>query len=183
MIAVLVHKTAETHFIQQTVDRMTSRTSNLISTTVTTLAQSSLVTHLKPFGSPSDLPSWPPRRQLCPTQQLPSPSLLNGCGWDGVKVITGPWIFVSTHFISVRLPTGKSMSSSLMKDLHLCPMGLLVFILSPNMVSMRSPDTVAHVSYSMWHWCINVHSHEAMKAGELLSNCTECANFHHVQVV
>ncbi len=63
---------------------------------------------------------------IIPTQQPPPPPLLNGCGWDGVKVITGPWIFVPTHFISVRLPTGKSMSSALMKDLHLCPMDLLV---------------------------------------------------------
>lgn len=43
------------------------------------------------------------------------------------------------------------MSSALMKDLHLCPVDLLVFIFCPNMVSMRSPDTTAHVSYSMWH--------------------------------
>lgn len=147
----------ETHFIQQTADCMTSCSSVHLhhSDHTHTFFTSSLVTHLKPFGSPRNLPSWPPERQLYTTQQLPSPPLLNGCGWDGVKVITGPWIFVSTHFISVRLPTGKSMSSSLMKDLHLCPMGLLVFILSPNMVSMKSPETVAHVSYSMGHWCID----------------------------
>lgn len=75
------------------------------------------------------------------------------------------------------------MSSSLMKDLHSCPMGLLVFILSPNMVSMRSPDTVAHVSYSVWRWRMDVHSHEVVMADELLSNCAECANFPPVQVV
>lgn len=63
------------------------------------------------------------------------------------------------------------MSSALMKDLHLCPMDLLVFIFSPNMVSMMSPDTVAHVSYSMWHWYVIAHSHVVMGAGVLVSNC------------
>lgn len=63
------------------------------------------------------------------------------------------------------------MSSALMKDLHLCPMDLLVFIFSPNMVSMRSPDTVAHVSYSMWHWYMSARSREVMEAGMLFSNC------------
>lgn len=38
------------------------------------------------------------------------------------------------------------MTSALMKDLHLCPMDLFVFIFAPNMVSMRSPDTVPDVS-------------------------------------
>lgn len=63
------------------------------------------------------------------------------------------------------------MSSALMKDLHLCPMDLLVFIFSPNMVSMMSPDTMAHVSYSMWHWYMIAHSHAVMGAGVLFSNC------------
>lgn len=127
-----------------------------ISTTVTACQKH---THLfacsscsKPLGPPQPSLLTSPET-IIRTQQPPPPPFLNGCGWDRVKVITGPWIFVPTHFISVRLPTGKSMSSALMKDLHLCPMDLLVFIFSPNMVSMRSPDTVAHVSYSMWHWC------------------------------
>lgn len=112
----------------------------------------------------------------------PPPFLLNGCGWDGVKVITGPWIFVPTHFISVRLPTGKSMSSALMKDPHLYPMDLLVFIFSPNMVSMRSLDTMAHISYSMWHWRTSAHSHFLIVEGRLFTNHAECANFHHIQI-
>lgn len=78
----------------------------------------------------------------------PPPPLRNGSGWDGVKVITGPWIFVPTHFISARLPTGKSMSSALMKHPHLCPMELLVFIFSPNMAPMRSLDTATHTGQS-----------------------------------
>lgn len=138
-------------------------------------------------------PSWPPQRQLslpstlsflteCSLDTYPPPFLLNGCGWDGVKVITGPWIFVPTHFISVRLPTGKSMSSALMKDLHLCPMDLLVFIFSPNMVSMRSLDTMAHISYSMWHCRTSAHSHFLIVEGRLFTSHAECANFHHIQI-
>lgn len=118
------------------------------------------------FDVHRNLPSWPPQRQLYPAHPPTPPPLFNGCGWDGVKVITGPWIFVPTHFISVRLPTGKSMSSSLMKDLHLCPMGLLVFILSPNMVSMRSPDTAAHVSYSLWRCYIVMRQWKQMSRSQ-----------------
>ncbi len=141
-------------------------------------------TCLRPLGPPPPQPSLLTSPEtIIPTQQPPPPTLLNGRGWEGVKVITGPWIFVPTHFISVRLPTGKSMSSALMKDLHLCPMDLLVFIFSPNMVSMRSPDTVAHVSYSMWHRCMSAHSHVVMEEGRLFTKRAECANFHHVQVV
>lgn len=38
-----------------------------------------------------------------------------------------------------------------MKHPHLCPMELLVFIFSPNMAPMRSPDTPPCISYSVWH--------------------------------
>lgn len=82
------------------------------------------------------VPSWPPRRQLSPPSAI-SPLMV--VGRLGVKVITGPWIFVPTHFISVRLPTGKSMSVSLMKGLHSCPMDPLVFIFCPYMVLARPP--------------------------------------------
>lgn len=82
----------------------------------------------------------------------PPPPLRNGSGWDGVTVITGPWIFVPTHFISMRLPTGKSMSSALMKHLHLCPMELLVFIFCSNNVPVRSPDTTTHTGRDTEWW-------------------------------
>lgn len=39
------------------------------------------------------------------------------------------------------------MSSALMKHPHLCPMELLVFIFSPNMAPMSSPDTAAHTGH------------------------------------
>lgn len=139
-------------------------------------------TCLKPLGPPQPSLLTSPET-IIPTQQPPPLPLLNGCGWDGVKVITGPWIFVPTHFISVRLPTGKSMSSALIKNLHLCPMDLFVFIFSPNMVSMRFTDTVAHVSYSMWHWCIIANGHAVMEQGRLFTNRAEIANFHRIQVV
>lgn len=90
---------------------------------------------LSPSHSPPPstiVPSWPTRRQLSPPSAI-SPLMV--AGRLGVKVITGPWIFVPTHFISVRLPTGKSMSVALMKGLHSCPMDPLVFILCPYTVS------------------------------------------------
>lgn len=118
--------------------------------------------HIVPLGLPQPSVLTSPKTII---PQLLPPPLLNGCGWDGVKVITEPWIFVPTHFISVRLPTGKSMSSALMKDLHLCPMVLLVFIFFPNMVSMRSPDTVVHASYSMSNWWIHSVMQWWRKAG------------------
>ena len=64
-----------------------------------------------------------------------------------------------------------------MKDLHLCPMDLLVFIFSPNMVSMRSTDTVAHVLYSMWHWCVSAHSHAATEEGSYLQSVQNVLTF------
>lgn len=105
--------------------------------------QNSETQPIRPF-LPPDLPG--------DNYPYPPPPLHNGSGWDGVKVITGPWIFVPTHFISARLPTGKSMSSALMKHPHLCPMELLVFILSPNMARMRSPDTATHIGQGTEWW-------------------------------
>lgn len=55
------------------------------------------------------------------------------------------------------------MSTALMKHPHLCPMELLVFIFSPNMAPMTSPDTATHSGHGK-----HGEGEENLEVGQLL---------------
>ena len=58
-------------------------------------------------------------------------------------------------------------------------MDLLVFIFSPNMVSMRSPDTAARVSYSTRRRCESAHPRAVMEEGGLFTHRAELSSVVH----